>query len=131
MAFSSGRNVLTISAQGKREREEGENRKGRGRERKMHRVKDCKDSKVNSHCSTEMIEGMKRSPAVKTFKSVKIFYWRLETRSCLYHKTYRWKDSCGCGRSLSPEGRSLVLQRVKKSGTVRRVVTVRGNHDIQ
>lgn len=55
MAFSSGRNVL-ISAQGKKERKEGEKRKGE----KKHRVKDC--IKVNGHSFTEMIESMKRSP---------------------------------------------------------------------
>jgi len=48
MAFSSGRNVLTISAQGKREREQREKRRWRGRERKKkHRVKDCIDTKTN------------------------------------------------------------------------------------
>lgn len=47
MAFSSGRNVLTISAQGKREREQREKRRWRGRERKKHRVKDCIDTKAN------------------------------------------------------------------------------------
>lgn len=50
MAFSSGRNVLTISAQGKREQEQRERwRKGGGEEgrEKKHRVKDCIDTKTN------------------------------------------------------------------------------------
>lgn len=47
MAFSSGRNVLTISAQGKREREQ--RRKGGGEEEreKKDSVKDCIDTKAN------------------------------------------------------------------------------------
>lgn len=84
MAFSSGRNVLTISAQGKREQEQRERwRKGGGEEgrEKKHRVKDCIDTKTYGHSSTEMIQGMKRSSgSLIDAVNVWVFFRRLKWR---------------------------------------------------